>query len=474
MCTPDFSVGSRGGRNAEAQDMRTVFPLFALAAAAVTGGRDAVYHMPSADLTSWDPLFKDDYHSGAIINSLQDENHIQDFMTSQVADESWQGRKKVVPIKVGRNHSTGSIGSRGALPQQGRSAYADFEIPMRDLYGRVGFDKYVMLQSRNKKGAFAEVVSQEMDGLVEDMAFQRNVIAWGYGSGILAKVNGTHTATTTLEVKDPLNVTGTTNANRYLMGDSVSGMFIAILDGSTPTTIKGTGIITAVNADGTDVTLDTAITAAAGDYIVRAQTATQNSYNKEPEGLLSMVDDGTYVSTYHALSRTTYPILKSYVVTGVGALSLDAIQQCIDANSIRTGGTQDMLVSEHAVRRAYLALLEYDRRYTGVDLKSPDGGTKAAKKPSGKGAITYGDIPWLVERDCPYGMLFGLKKDTFVRYYEDDGGWADEEGSVLKWVDGFDEYTAFYRLFENYHCHKPAKNWRMEGITVNQLIVRSF
>jgi hypothetical protein len=39
---------------------------------------------------------------------------------------------------------------------------------------------------------------------------------------------------------------------------------------------------------------------------------------------------------------------------------------------------------------------------------------------------------------------------------------------------GYDEYTAFYRIFENYHCHMPARNFRMEGITVNQIAVRSF
>ncbi len=442
--------------------------------ASLTTGHDRQF-MPAADITSWDPLFKEDYHAGAIINSLQDENHIQDFMTSEVADESWTGRRKVIPIKVGRNYSTGSIGSRGALPQSGRSSYADFQVPMRDVYGRVGFDKWVMLQSRNKKGAWADVVSQEMDGLVEDLAMHRNRIAWGYGSGILALVNGTHTATTTLEVKGPGNVgTATTGANRYLFGDATTGQFIAILDGSTPTTIKGTATITAVNADGTDVTLDTAITAVAGDFVVIAQTATQNSYNKEPEGLLSMVDDGTYVGTYHTLSRTTYPVLKSYVTTGVGALSLNVIQQCQDAVSARVGGAPDLLASEFGVRRAYLGLLEYDRRYSGADLKSPDGGTKAAKKPSGKGAITYGDIPWLVERDAPYGMLFGLKKDTFIRYYEDNGGWADDEGSVLKWVNGFDEYTAFFRIFENYHCHKPGKSWRAEGITTDAVVFHAF
>jgi hypothetical protein len=428
--------------------------------------------MPGHDLTSWDPLFKDDY-APAIQTTLNEENLIQSFMTSELADESWQGRQKIIAVKVGRNWSVGSIGTRGALPQSGRGTYADFKVPMRDIYGRVSFERWVIEQSRNKKGSWTQVMPQEMDGLVEDIAFRRNVMGWLYGAGILGLVNGAHAATTTLEIKAPGNVTGTTNANRYLFGDANSGMTIAILDSGTPTTIKAVATIVAVNVDGTDVTTDTAITAADGDLVVIAQTATQNSYGKEPEGLLAGIDDGTYVATYHNLSRTTYPVMKAYVQTGVGALSLDAMQQPIDATSIRVGKTVDLLACEHAVRRAYLALLEADRRYTGADLKTPDGGTKAAKKPSGK-AITFGDIPILADRDAPYGMLLGIRKDSWVRYIEDEGSWADDEGSVLKWVPGFDEYTAFYKIFENYHCHQPARNFRMEGITCNQLIVHAF
>ena len=428
--------------------------------------------MPGADLTSWDPLFKDDY-GPAIIQTLNEENHALNFMTKEITDDSWVGRQKIVPLKVGRNWSTGSIGSRGALPNAGRSAYQDYKIPMRDIYGRVGFERWVIEQSRNKKGSWAQVIPQEMEGLTDDIAFRRNAMSWGDGRGILALVNGTHTATTTLEVKSPGNVTGSLNANRYLYGDSTSGMLIAVLLAATPTTIKGTATITAVNPDGTDVTLDTAITAADGDLVVIAQTATQNSYNKEPEGMLAHVDDGTYVNLYHNINRTTFPVIKSHVVTGVGPLSLDAIQQPIDAVSIKVGKSIDLFFAEHSIRRAYLALLEADRRYTGADLMSPDGGTRAAKKPTGRN-ITYGDIPFVIDRDCPYGMLFGIRKDSFVRYVEDEGSWADDEGSVLKWVPGFDEYTAFYKIFENPHCHQPGRNFRMEGITSNVLIVHAY
>lgn len=428
--------------------------------------------MPGSDLTQWDPLFKEDY-APAIQNQLNAENQIQAFMEEEIADDSWTGREKVVPIKVGRNWSTGSIGAGGALPQAGRSAYADFKVDMRDVYGRVGFERYVIEQSRSKKGSWAQVIPQEMDGLVEDMAFRRNVMGWLYGSGILAKASGAHTAATTITVTAPGNVTGATMANRYLFGDATSGMYIAFLNPTTPATIEATATITGVAAGGTQITVDTPVTCSANALIVMAQQATKNSYNKEPEGLLAGVDDGTYVATYHGLSRTTYPILKSHVVSSVGALSLDAIQQPIDAVSIKVGRSIDLFLCEHAVRRAYLALLEADRRYTGADLKSPDGGTAAAKKPTGK-AITYGDIPIWADRDAPYGMLFGVNKASWVRYVLQAGKWADDDGSVLKWVAEFDQWTAFYFMLENYHCMFPSRNFRMEGITVNQLVVHSY
>lgn len=429
--------------------------------------------MPGADLSQWDPLFKDDY-GPAIQNQLNEENQIQAFMEEEVAGEDWSGRQKIVPIKVGRNWSIGSIGAAGALPQAGRSAYADFKIPMRDVYGRVGFERFVIEQSRSKKGSWAQVVPQEMDGLVEDLAFRRNVMGWLYGSGILGKASGAHTAATTITVKDPGNVTGTTNTTRYLFGDATSGMLIAFLNPTTPTTIEGVATITSVTAGGTTITVDTPITCTASALIVIAQTPTQTSYNKEPEGLLAGIDDGTYVGTYHNLSRTTYPMLKSYVVSAVGALSLDAIQQPIDVVNIKVGKGIDGFMCEHAVRRAYLALLEADRRYTGADLMSPDGGTKAAKNPTGRKAVTYGDIPIWADRDAPFGMLFGVNKGSWVRYTLAPGQWADDEGHVMKWVAGFDQWTAFYYMLENYHCMFPARNFRLEGITVNQLVVHAY
>jgi hypothetical protein len=442
--------------------------LHAFVAAAISGQTYA--YQAGSDLTQWDPLFKEDY-APAIIDQLQSENNILKFMESEAPDDTWVGRRKIIPIKIGRNYSSGSIPAGGRLPQAGRSAYQDFVVPMRNTYGRVGFERNVILQSRNKKGSWQQVIPSEMESLTESLSFHRNRVCWGYGSGILALVNGAISASTTVTVDAPGNVAGSVMGNRYLYGDASSGMYVAFLDGSN--NVEATRTIVGVAANGNSVTVDSAVTLTDNDKIVIAQSETQNSLNLEPEGILAGIDDSTYVATYHGLSRSTYPLLSSYVTTGVGALSLDAIQQPIDAVSIRVGAQIDFFAAEHAVRRSYLALLETDRRYTGANLMAPDGGTKAAKKPTGKN-ITYGDIPFVIDRDCPYRMLFGINKGSWTRYVEDDGSWADDEGHVLKWVNEFDQYTAFFYIYDNFHCQTPNKNFRMEGIDVNQLLAHAI
>jgi len=404
------------------------------------------------------------------VSQLNDENLMTKWMESEVKDDSWTGRQTIVPIKIGRNRSVGSIPVGGRLPQASRSKFEDFAIPMRNTYGRVGFDRDVISQSRNKKGSWQQVIPAEMDSLLEAMSFHRNRVVWGYGSGILALVNGAIAASTTVTVDAPGNVTGSVGGARFLDGLAADdGMQVAFLDAAN--NIQDTAVITAVATNLASVTVDHAVTLDDNSKIVIAQTATQSSLNREPEGLLAGIDDGTYVGTYHNLSRTTYPILNAYVATAIGAMSLDAVQQMCDAVHIKTGKTFDMFACEHAVRRSYLTLLETDRRYTGGDLMRPDGGTAAAKKPGGR-TITYGDIPMFVDRDAPYRHLFGINKASWTRYVENEGQWADDEGSVLKWIQDYDQWTAFYYCQDNFHCQRPNVNARGEGIDVNQLVVK--
>jgi hypothetical protein len=433
----------------------------------------AVYRMPGADPTSWGPMLKETYDA-AFKNQLAEDQIAEKFMRSDIDQERWEGKKRVVAIKVGRNYASGSIGSGGALPQAGRGTWADFEITCRDTYTRVGFNRYVLEQTRNRKGAFAEVMATEMEGAYDDFLRHRNRQMWGTGSGILALVKGAQAAQTTIDVDSPGNIAGSVGGNRYIYGDSNSGMFVAFVN--TAGVIQGTATVNAVSDDGDTITVDTPITCDDNAKIVCAQTPTQHSLNNEPEGLLAGADDGTFVSTYHGLSRTTYPILKSTVMSSVGALSLDVWQQGLDSQAIRTRKPTDFIFTELGVRRAYLSLLEMDRRYSGADLMSPDGGTNAAKTPlpktGGRKAITYGDIPFIADPDAPFGMAIGVNKESWTRYVLKEGEWEDT-GGVLKWIPGFDEWTAFYLAMDNFHCHFSNRQIRWEDIDTDEMFVRA-
>jgi hypothetical protein len=424
--------------------------------------------------TSLDPLLKDQYHSEAIMNSLQSKNHAIAWMETVEADVT-QGRQHIIPKRIGRNYSFGAIPERGALMQAGRSAFTKSIIDVRWQYLRVGFDEWVMQRSRNDKGAFERAAAMEMKEAVRDAALMRNRIAWGSGKGILAKVTGSHVAQTVIELKDPGGVAGTFQPNRYIFGDANGGMFVHILDGTTPTTIKGMGTVVAVNSDGTDITLDTAVTCTTNDLVVPAQTATQNSYNVEPEGFLASVDDGTYVAVYHNITRSTTAVENCLAFTSVGPMSPDTIQTWVDTVDIVSGGEIDAFACEHGVARAFLALTELDRRYANTGgMMTPDPGSSRAKNASGtKTGLTYGNIGFLVDRDCPYGHMFGLEKESFIRLTWPNTGWDDKGGAVLKWVQGFDEVTAFWRLTENPHLLRPNHTFRASGITTSQILAHA-
>lgn len=179
------------------------------------------------------------------------------------------------------------------------------------------------------------------------------------------------------------------------------------------------------------------------------------------------MDDGTYVRVLHGVDRQTYPVFRSYVQSSVGALSLDAMQKAFDAAETKGQGNITEMWCEHSVRRAYLQLLEADRRYTSEKLMRPDGGTSAVKG----GDVTFGGVPFKTERDFPYGFIVGLDTDTLQRYVNVRGQWEDEDGNVLFRSANTHDFTALWYMKDNFMCERPNANFRMDGVTATALAI---
>jgi hypothetical protein len=429
------------------------------------------------DLTGFDKALKDVY-GPRIEEQLSLKNVLSDLVEDNDSQD-WTGRQVIYPIHVGRNEGVGASGEGDPLPAAGRQYLAEVKIPVKYNYGRIELTKQVMESSLTNKGAFARAMDFELKGLVRDLGNDLERQRFGSGKGVLALVNGQQNfnATTWLAVDSPFGVTPTTNGGRFLNPN----MTIAVIHPTVDATIEGTFTLTtmqggAISATGATVVLSgtTNVTVSDNARIVRWKTAvpaggsTGNSLNKESMGLLGILDDGTFVTTLHNVSRTDYPVFKSTVIASVGILSLDVIQRGIDASDELGGGdisANGIMICHHSVRREYLKLLQADRRYTGADLKSPDGGTKKAALKKG-GEITYGDIPWRIAKHCPYGTLFGFEKNSAItRYIQIRGEWADEDGAILRNVAGYDKWEAFYRLWDNLHSDRPNEGFRLDGIT---------
>lgn len=419
---------------------------------------------------AFEEVLKIRYEKG-IINALNNEQPLLSDMKKET--EGWSGKQVTFPIKLKRNFSAAATAEHGTLHEAGKQVYKDFVIPVKYNHGRIRLSAAVMKASANNKGAFARALGSEIDGLVEDIANYRGRVIWGWGKGVLALVNGDPGTGTTVTVDAPHGVAGSVNGARYIQ----PGMYVMFINpGDGTARAGGARTVTTVAADGNSFDVSAAMNAAVADndYIVISNFATSTdaadtTYDKEQMGLLGMVDTTSFVSTFHGIDRSTDPgnYLQSTVISNVGALSADVMQRAIDTVYQKSRGMTDCIYCEHSVRRAYLVMLENDRRYMGASLMTPDGGTKAAKQKE----IDFGGIPLRADKDAPYGMMFGLQKDTFTRWVLSEGEWADETGAILRFVQDVDSYEAIYRIFDNFSCEKGSVNWKLDGITANAVVV---
>lgn len=420
------------------------------------------------DISAYDAALKEVYEK-TIIALLNSRAMTRNRFKKESG--SWEGRKVRYPLNVGRNQGVMATSENGKLPDGGNQQYVEHQIPIKYNHGRIQLSIQVIKHSRSNKGAFKRAMDQEMSGLVRDLGNDLNRQMFGWGKGVLALVNGDPGTTTTITVDAPGGVAGATHGNRFI-NKNMNVTFHNPADD----TIRAGGArtVTAVAADGLSFTINAAADAAVADndWIVRAAkpgttTIADTAINNEAMGLLGLVDDGDFVTTLHNVSRTTYPIFKSVNIASVGPLSGDVLQRGIDVADQVGEGSVQFFLCHHSVRRAYLTLMDADRRYaTRSDLSSPDAGTKVAKLKD----ITFGDLPFYVDKDAPYGTLFGIDPTHFTRWVEVEGEWADDDGTILLRLTDVDAYEARYRVFDNFSLDRPASCVRWDGITANVVV----
>ena len=427
-----------------------------------------------ADTTALSGLAKDVFEQGISEGVNNTFPLSEEFPVEQVDWKGGLGHKWT--HHHGRNVSPFFAGEDSEYPVAGQQLHSQGRIDMRKMMARIRMTEEAMDDLVSSEASFRNGMTDEKTRLVDDISRREEHALGMDGRGVLALVNESSLNDTTLELDSPGNISGTDFGNRFVD----VGMFLAAVNpanGALRTSIRK---VTAVNSDGTDVTVDgsTFTGWADNDYVVMAANASvtdilDTSYDKAFWGLPALIDDGTNRDNYFGILRSNVESLKSYVVSSVGALSLDVAQRTSDVVFQKLGGIINVILMHPSVRREYIKLLDADRRYSGADLQNPNGGTKAFTQ----GDLSIGEVAIKAIRSIGLAQVYFLdtKKSGFKRYVAESGKFMDRDGLV--WVregtgsSARHAYEATYFNRKQYFAKQPGLNARWDGVTGQTLVV---
>jgi hypothetical protein len=370
-------------------------------------------------------------YEGKLQNQLQNEavGYKRIEQTSEGTSTEVGGRYVTFPLKVRRNAGIGYRNELEALQAAGQQGYASARVALAYGYGRVRLSGPTFDLVETNAQAFASAMQEEMDGLKDDVLKDTNRIFYGNGVGAMATVTADGANTVTVGNTQYLEV----------------GQQIDIIDPTGVTVRASNRQITAINTATGVVTYDGAdVTAVAGDFIVRT-----GNYGREAQGLTSIVSD---TGTLFNIDPTVEPKWKSVNNNNGGtprALSEALLINLTDAVRIN-GGKTSVLLASLGVRRAYFNLLTQQRRF--VDTKEFSGGLTGLAFNNGR------EIPFVEDPDAPPSKVWGLDESTFKIYRTKPWYFDDKDGSVWKWVSGFDAYEAMLKQYWQLGCKRRNAN----------------
>lgn len=418
--------------------------------------------MAGQTITTVDPILKD-YYVDKIVEEIKQQMGALDFFKKR-DDMPTDGRQVFYPVHVGRNVGVGAIGAGGNLPTAGAQQWQDIKIPYRYNYARIQIDAQSLKATKTSRGAFEKVFDAEILGAARDCGRNRNRQLFGYGLGALCYIKtGASSATQTVN-----NGQGQTDAN----GQYNPARFIAanqILAGITVggPTFNWVGVVSSVDATLSIITFTGSVTTTTGDAVVlcslsNSTVIADTGYNNEIMGLLGFLDDTTYVSTYFSISRSTYPLMQApRIALGQGAISNNILQKAFDSVHQKSDGKISAIFMHETTLREHLANQIAMKRYTNEFSMAPDAGWKGAAV---EGDIEFNEAPMLVDRDCPYGVMFGIDESVLFRYVNEEGKWADDDGTILLRLSSTDAYEARFRVFDNFCDDAPNRGFVISGI----------
>lgn len=370
---------------------------------------------------------------GVVANQLNDNANPLLARIKKTSKDVWGKEiRKLAPYGI--NGGVGAGSEDGELPTASGNGYVQFVADLKNLYGKIDISDKAVRASANNIGAFVNLLSDEMEGLVKASSFNLGRMLYGDGTGALATVSS-HDVIYKEITCDKVN-------------NLIEGMLIDVFNENVQINANPLKIVYVdrvkkkIKYTGKDI-----ITINKGYKIY-----VQGSKDSEITGLGKIFD--TTATSIYGVSKTDYPWLSPYVNTTSKEISDIVIQEVIDFLEDNSDSKINFITCSSKVRRAYQEYLGAYRR--NIEVASLDGGYKT---------ITHNGIPVVADRFVDDDTMYLLNTDDFVLHQLCDWKWLEgENGQILRQNPGYPTYSATLVKYAELICDKPCGQAKISGI----------
>lgn len=336
--------------------------------------------------------------------------------------------RKLAPFGI--NGGVGAGSETGALPTSSGNGYVQFVSELKNLYGKIELSDKAVRASANNAGAFVNLLSDEMEGLVKASSFNLGRMLYGDGTGILSSAVEVDGKTITVD-----------NVQNF-----IEGMLIDSYVDGEKTNVSPIKVIY-VNRKDNQIMVE-------GETIAQgAKLYVQGSKDFEITGLGKIFDQSQ--DTIYGVSKTEYPWLKAFTSTDSKEISDILIQEAIDFLELNSDSQINFITCSNRVRRSYQEYLGAYRR--NIDITELDGGYKT---------ITHNGIPVVADRFVRDDEMYLLNTNDFTLHELCDWKWLEgEDGRILKQNQGYPTYSATLVKYAELICDKPCGQAKISNIS---------
>lgn len=335
------------------------------------------------------------------------------------------GKEIIKLAPYGLNGGIGAGTEAGTLPTPAGHKHLQFKANLKNLYGTISLSDKAVRASANNKGAFVNLLNDEMESLIKSSSFNLGRMLYGDGTGLLATVVSCE--------------------NNAIVFDSVKnfveGMKIDIY--ASDVLAKSNIVVEFVDRASKTVFVNDATTISAGNkaYVC-------GSKDNEITGIKRIFDKSEANKELYGVDRTKYAFLYPYMSNDTSLSNINdvVIQSSLNEIEEKCGNQVDFIAVSNDVRNAYQNYASSNRR--SVDVETLAGGYKA---------ITFAGIPMVYERFVEDGNMYLLNTKDFNLHQLCDWEWIEgENGNVLIPSSTTPTYSATLVKYAELVCDRPG------------------